>query len=109
MKYARQIIAAVLLATMLPANAGFLTGVAVGAIANSGGKPVSPPPGVFLASDSHDVIACVKTISDVMCIVNYEKPLSPAEWAKKQGYKTVHRIGMLVAKPNDYIVMEVSK
>ena len=79
---------------------------AMNAVASDSGSQQKP---VVISSDTHDVIICTKSYLDLLCKANAPKPLTPAEYAVKSGYRIVHKISAMIYHGNEYIVMEVSK
>jgi hypothetical protein len=108
---------ALALAFALPAHAGFVTGVIVGsAMSDKGKKP--PGDSMVVASDTHDVLVCVRKrdspgLCNDVCFWDEAKRinrcLTPAEYAGRAGYKTLHRVGAAFHDGTSYITMEVSR
>lgn len=109
----RIIVAVTVTLSVVAANAGFVTGVVVGA-AMSGGKKVSPETGQFLTSDSYDVITCRKA-TDLLCVVPTGANISavvgitPLQFVGLAGYKYLNKLGVFIQDGREYFVMEVSK
>lgn len=103
-----------------PANAGFLTGYAVGnALASSPGSTSQPPAPAVVFSDKHDVIACedIFTSGKPRCLnggrIQVQGGWAPypthEEYAAQLGYRLIHRKGVIVQGSKTYTIIEVSK
>lgn len=101
-------IATILLAATATANAqGFMIGYMMG---SSSDKKQKDTP-LVMFSQKNDVIICKKAYNDgERCdeIVNRQF-LTPAQYAAKNGYKVLHRVGTAIYDGSTYIVMEVSR
>lgn len=109
----------------LPAQAGFLTGFAVGrATSGSGSETALLESSATVFSDKYDVITCaqsnqpgrchntemVKRVEDKTSIRGWrEEHPTEAEYAAARGYKLIHRRGVVIQNGNTWVIMEVSK
>ena len=99
------------------ANAGFLAGLAVGAVVTGSGSNGKEPTPFLVASDAHDVIMCEKQYGKgEVCTDDlrdkderFIRHLKPEEYAMRAGYNIVHRKAVVITDKRVYIAMEVSR
>jgi hypothetical protein len=105
----RKLICAALLVASSYSYAGFITGMVVGSAMSSGNTTTEAGGSSVVVSDKNDIISCCKANYKQECIAD-RSDISPAVYAGLQGYKTLHKVGVLArTRGCDMIIMEVSK
>lgn len=97
-------------------HAGFLTGVATGALL-AGDNKTTQSQSATVISDKYDVITCEQHTGSNYCstsVGNYNHELQcncilVQDFAKKAGYSKVHKTGIQFQGTSTYIIMEVEK